>query len=152
MARSQRVLPSLHLSTLVRKGVSMQTKRTLSRSTLTVQDMTVASALQPSLPSMNTPRCDLRPTPGTALQPTKRRERFSCPGVHRLTVLWSLCDDNIAQIRTDVKVFPSADGAPFIPMFERQGPSGARKGKKAVFLKTTNYRQVGWYLSCTERG
>jgi len=70
----------------------MQTKRTLSRSTLTVQDMTVASALQPSLPSMNTPRCDLRPTPGTALQPTKRSGRCACPGtVARLTVSRLLC-------------------------------------------------------------
>jgi len=58
----------------------MQTKRTLSRSTLTVQDVTVTSARKPRLPSIATPRCDLRPTPGTALQPTKRRKRFSRPG------------------------------------------------------------------------
>ncbi len=57
----------------------MQTKRTLSRRTLTVQDMTVASAYKPSLPFVTTPRCDLCPSPSTAaLQPTKRRERFSC--------------------------------------------------------------------------
>ena len=62
----------------------MQTKRTLSRPTLTVQDMTVTSAIKPSLPLVDTPRCDLRPTPGTALQPTKRSERFSCPGVKAL--------------------------------------------------------------------
>src|SRR6266487_2437056 len=46
--------------------------------------MTVTSARKPSLPLVDTPRCDLRPTPGTALQPTKRRERFSCPGVKAL--------------------------------------------------------------------
>src|SRR6266487_3599963 len=46
--------------------------------------MTVTSAIKPSLPLVDTPRCDLRPTPGTALQPTKRRERFSCPGVKAL--------------------------------------------------------------------
>ena len=62
----------------------MQTTRTLSRPTLTVQDMTVTSAIKPSLPLVDTPRCDLHPTPGTALQPTKRRERFSCPGVKAL--------------------------------------------------------------------
>src|SRR5260370_40014323 len=56
----------------------MQTERTLSRPTLTVQDVTVTNARKPSLPSVATPRCDLRPTPGTALQPTKRRERFRC--------------------------------------------------------------------------
>jgi len=57
----------------------METNRTLSRSTLTVQDMTVDSATEPILPSIDTPRCDLRPTPGTpAVQSTKRRERFSC--------------------------------------------------------------------------
>ena len=56
----------------------MQTNRTVSRSTLTVQDVTVANAEKPSLPSIDTPRCDLCPTPGTALQPTKRRERFRC--------------------------------------------------------------------------
>jgi hypothetical protein len=56
----------------------MQTNRTLSRRALTVQDMTVDSAKQPILPPVATPRCDLRPTPGTALQPTKRRERFRC--------------------------------------------------------------------------
>ncbi len=56
----------------------MKTDRTLSRPTLTVQNMTVDSALKPTLPLVDTPRCDSRPTPGTALQPTKRRERFSC--------------------------------------------------------------------------
>src|SRR5260370_8973563 len=57
----------------------METDRTLSRPTLTVQDMTVDSAQKPILPSVDTSRCGLRPSPGTAdVQPTKRRERFSC--------------------------------------------------------------------------
>ncbi len=57
----------------------MQTKRTLSRPTLTVQNMTVCSTEKPTLPSVDTPRCDLRPSPSTAAtQPTRRRERFSC--------------------------------------------------------------------------
>jgi len=73
------VLLSFHLFTLFRKGTSMETDRTLSRPTLTVQDMTVDSAQKPILPSVDTSRCGLRPSPGTAdVQPTKRRERFSC--------------------------------------------------------------------------
>src|SRR5260370_39541342 len=106
----------------------MQTNRTLSRSTLTVQDVTVASAEKPSLPSIDTPRCDLRPTPGTALQPTKRRGRFSCPRVHRLTVLGSLVTPivsrlsrlllNIHKLRS---ALPAGRGL-FIPMARRQRP------------------------------
>ena len=65
----------------------MQTDRTLSRPALTVQDMTVASAYKPILPPVDTPRCDLRPTPGTALQPTKRRKRFRPGATASLTVL-----------------------------------------------------------------
>jgi hypothetical protein len=77
----------------------MQTERTLSRSTLTVQDVTVTSAIKPRLPSIATPRCDLRPTPGTALQPTKRRERFSRTFEHAL-----LRPTNVLQslVRTSV--------------------------------------------------
>ena len=62
----------------------MQTNRTLSRPTLTVQDVTVDEARSPILPLVDTPRCDLRPSPSTALLPTKRRERFSCTGAEAL--------------------------------------------------------------------
>jgi len=52
--------------------------RLTSRSPLTVQDVTVCSATKPTLPAINTSRCDSRPHPNAALQPTKRRERFRC--------------------------------------------------------------------------
>jgi len=96
---SRGVLPSFQLFTPVRKGTSLKTDRTLSRRARTVQDMTVDSAKQPILPPVNTLRCDLRPSPGTtAWQPTKRRERFSRPGVHRLTVLWSLVRTSVSWL------------------------------------------------------
>jgi hypothetical protein len=122
---SQGVLPSLHLSTLIRKGVLMQTNRTLSRSTLTVQDMTVWSAVKPTLPSIATPRCDLRPTPGAAWQPTKRRERFSRIFEHAslrpTNVLRSLVKTIVScmsicpygYIRMDIVPLR---GAPYIPL------------------------------------
>ncbi len=53
----------------------MQTDRTLSRSTLTVQDMTVNEAMKPILPSIDTPRCDLRPSPGTATRVANEEKR-----------------------------------------------------------------------------
>ena len=52
--------------------------RLLSRSTLTVQDVTVCSVLKPTLPLIDTSRCSSRPHPDAAWQPTKRRERFRC--------------------------------------------------------------------------
>jgi len=52
--------------------------RLSSRSPLTVQDVTVSSAYKPTLPAIDTSRCDSRPHPNAALQPTKRRERFRC--------------------------------------------------------------------------
>ena len=53
----------------------MQTDRTLSRSTLTVQDMTVNEAMKPILPSIDTLRCDLRPSPGTATKAIANEEK-----------------------------------------------------------------------------
>ena len=69
--------------------------------------MTVDSATKPILPSIDTPHCDLRPTPGTAaMQPTKRSGRAACPGVaSHLTVLWPRCTTSIAQIRTNLNSF-----------------------------------------------
>ena len=106
----------------------METNRTLSRPTLTVQDMTVDSALKPTLPLVDTPRCDLRPSPGTAFLPTKRRERFSCTGtIARLTVLWSLVRTSIPDRSRNVKCFGLASGfsacgrRAFHPPFGKQG-------------------------------
>ena len=59
----------------------MQTNRTLSRSTLTVQDMTVVEAMKPNLPSIATPRCGLRPSPGTATRGSQRREERGFPAL-----------------------------------------------------------------------
>ena len=53
------VVPTLH--TLLGRGTLLETNKTLSRSTLTVQDMTVDEAIQPILPSIDTPRCELAP-------------------------------------------------------------------------------------------
>ena len=53
----------------------METHRTLSRRALTVQDMTVDSAIKPILPPIDTPRCDLRPTPGTATEVANEEKR-----------------------------------------------------------------------------
>ena len=107
---------------------SMETNRTLSRPTLTVQDMTVDSALKPTLPLVDIPRCDLRPSPGTAFLPTKRRERFSCTGtIARLTVLWSLVRTSIPDRSRNVKCFGLASGfsacgrRAFHPPFGKQG-------------------------------
>ncbi len=75
MHRMQGVLPSFHLFTLFKRGTLMETNRTLSRRALTVQDMTVASALQPSLPPVATLRCDLRPSPGTATRVANEEKR-----------------------------------------------------------------------------
>jgi len=88
----------------------MQTERTLSRSTLTVQDMTVDSTKWPTLPSITTPRCDLRPYPGTALQPTKRRERFSCTFGQVLLTPYGALLDQVSQYRQYVHVEISSDG------------------------------------------
>jgi len=77
----------------------MQTNRTLSRPTLTVQDMTVDEAMKPILPLVATPRCDLRPSPGTATCGSQRREERGSPALGRsfaalrmtfLAVSWSL--------------------------------------------------------------
>jgi len=115
----------------------MQTERTLSRPTLTVQDVTVTSAIKPGLPSVDTPHCDLRPTPGTALQPTKRRERFRCifehvrgrptnalRGLVRTSVPWSaICPYGYIHVdRVPLR------GAPSIPVTEVRGFT-ARFGK-----------------------
>jgi len=122
-------------SQLLKGAASLETNRTLSRSTLTVQDMTVDSAIKPILPSIDTPRCDLRPTPGTALQPTKRRERFSCPGVYRLTVLRSLVTTIVSRLsRLSLNIHrlsssPPAGGGLFIPMSKARGLQ-ARRGKR----------------------
>src|SRR6266480_4743346 len=68
------VLPSFQLSLPCDRAESA-TKRTLSRPTLTVEAHDRGECQKRPLPSVDTPRCDLRPSPGTAaLQPTKRRE------------------------------------------------------------------------------
>lgn len=53
----------------------METNKTLSRSTLTVQDVTVDEAMKPILPSIDTPRCDLRPSPGTTTEVANEEKR-----------------------------------------------------------------------------
>ncbi len=53
----------------------MKTNRTLSRRALTVQDVTVDSAIQPILPPVATPRCDLCPSPGTATEVANEEKR-----------------------------------------------------------------------------
>ncbi len=53
----------------------METNRTLSRPTPTVQDMTVDSAQKPILPSVDTPRYDLRPSPGTTTEVANEEKR-----------------------------------------------------------------------------
>jgi hypothetical protein len=104
----------------------MQTKRTLSRSTLTVQDVTVTSARKPRLPSIATPRCDLRPTPGTALQPTKRRKRFSRPGACALRSYGALLEQvyyKEREMSSDVAF--QAGRAAIHPQVSRPGPFAA---------------------------
>ncbi len=121
----------------------METERTLSRPTLTVQDMTVDSAKPPILPSVATPRCDLRPSPGTAvLQPTKRRERCACTGaIARLTALQLLVRTSILQQTGNVKRnsmgrgFSACGGGLFIPCLERLGlssPISVRREKRCA--------------------
>jgi len=108
----------------------METERTLSRSTLTVQDMTVASAYKPGLPSIDTPRCDLCPTPSTAFQPTKRRERFRCIFERVLkrptNVLCGLVRTSVSWMSIRLYGYIHMDivplhGAPSIPMTEVRG-------------------------------
>ncbi len=120
------VLPSFHLFTLVRKGISMETERILCRPTLTVQDVTVDSARKPTLPSVTTPRCDLRPSPGAAAakQPTKRRERCACTGVvAHLTVLRLLIGYNIAHLFNICQGIPACGRRAFHPPLRKQGLS-----------------------------
>src|SRR5260221_831238 len=86
------VLTSFHLFTLFRKGTSMETERTLSRPTLTVQDMTVDEAVKPILPLVDTPRCELAPISRHRYLRSQRREEKGFPalGVLRLTALQNL--------------------------------------------------------------
>ena len=112
----------------------METDRTLSRPALTVQDMTVASAYKPSLPPVDTPHCDLRPTPGVALQAMKRRERFRCIFEHVLerptNVLCGLVATIVSCVSIRLYGYIHMDrvplrGAPSIPVTLRQGLYGA---------------------------
>jgi hypothetical protein len=100
----------------------METDRTLSRPTQTVQDMTVDSAKKPILPSVTTLHCGLRPSPGTtAMQPTQRRERYACTGVvAHLTVLRLLVRTSILRQAGTVK-YSAAGGGLFIPRLESRG-------------------------------
>ena len=67
------VVPTLH--TLLGRGTLLETNKTLSRPALTVQDMTVDEAIKPILPPVATPRCDLRPSPGTATDVANEEKR-----------------------------------------------------------------------------
>ncbi len=127
------VLPSFQLS-LPCDRASSETKRTLSRPTLTVEAHDRGECQKRPLPSVDTPRCDLRPSPGTAaLQPTKRRERFSCPGVHRLTVLWSLVRTSILLLSIASNEASKERNA-FHPLHKCQGLSSDLRCKQARMI------------------
>jgi len=88
------VLPSFQLS-LPCDRASSETKRTLSRPTLTVQDMTVGSAKSLPFRRLILLVATYARLQALLLSSQRREERFSCPGVHRLTVLWSLVRTSI---------------------------------------------------------
>ena len=67
MHRMQEVLAVVPtLRTLFGRGILLETNKTLSRSTLTVQDMAVDEALSPSFRRLILLVASLRPSPGTA--------------------------------------------------------------------------------------
>jgi len=88
------VLPSFQLS-LPCDRASSETKRTLSRPTRTVQDMTVGSAKSLPFRRLILLVATYARLQALLLSSQRREERFSCPGVHRLTVLWSLVRTSI---------------------------------------------------------
>ena len=73
------IVPTLH--TLFGKGTLLEINRTSSRSTLTVQDMTVDKAIQPILPSIATPRCELAPISRHCYARSQRREERGSPAM-----------------------------------------------------------------------
>jgi hypothetical protein len=140
------VVPPLH--TLFGKGTLVETNKTLSRPTLTVQDMTVDEAIQPILPLVDTPRCDLRPSPGTATEVANEEKREvlppwgRCLAVSRslveVIVSWlssvslSIHAMSIQRLNTAcgqlLALSGTPDGAVFIPMTGSQGLSKWRPG------------------------
>ncbi len=99
MAKAKGVLPSFQLFALLQGGTSLETERTLSRPTLTVQDMTVDSAGKPILPSVDTLHCDLRPSPGTAADAANEEKREVLPPWGRcLAVSRSLVRSSVPQL------------------------------------------------------
>ncbi len=117
----------------------MEINRTLSRSALTVQDMTVDSAIQPILPPIDTPRCELAPISRHCYASSQRREERGSPalGCCHLTVLRSLVATSIPDNRTVVHVpigtslwneFLPAGSHFFIPIAEDKGLSKMEDG------------------------
>ena len=121
--------------------------RLLSRPALTVQDVTVESANPPLLPPVSTLASDSRPAPDAAplLERSKRSPRGACDfRRNSLAVLRLLVSTSVPEIRINVKWVglgngfpppsPKERNAPFIPVDESQGLSGAEGGKSALLL------------------
>ena len=81
MAKARRFWLGLHSPHLFGKGPRASSPRLLSRPTLTVQDVTVCSAEKPTLPSVATPACDLRPPPDAAPEVARQEKKEVLPHI-----------------------------------------------------------------------
>src|SRR2546423_5614267 len=140
------VLPSFQLS-LPCDRASSETKRTLSRPTLTVQDMTVGSAKSLPFRRLILLVATYARLQALLLSSQRREERFSCPGVHRLTVLWSLVRTSILLLSIAPNEASKERNA-FHPLHKCQGLSSDLRCKSHLMMR----RGSRWFSSGSSRG
>ena len=125
----------------------MEINRTLSRPTLTVQNMTVDEALRPVLPLVATPRCDLRPSPGTATLVANEEKKASLFDGMRETVASPVLP-SVSQYSTNVQNVQVGVSHPITPQQGRpiHPPDESGGAFWAVDCKATPFRIILSYV------